>query len=196
MNTNQLRKFYDRLTPRERLAAELEAAYRGDDADQDALERAAPKKRWDVSHHYFLSEAFHKLALGYLLIQYSRAAAFYVGHGAMATLEDRGEDDRAEGVYQGMIELATTIKRDAAAWAAFCKGEGITPEAALSNLYGSGFYSPDAPELAKTDTLPLLLKAADIFSPEPPVPAEVAELAQVYKDALYRHAGEQTGGWG
>ena len=196
MNTNQLQKLYDRLTPRERLAALLEAAHRGDETDREALERAAPKKQWSVSHHYFLSEAFQKLALGYLLIQYSRAVAFYMGQGAMYSLEDHNKEDQAESVYQGMKELAAVIKWDAAAFAEFCKGEGITTEAALSNLIGSGYYSPDAPELVRIDTLPILLKAADIFSPEPPDAGEVAEMAKLYKELLYDHAGEQTGGWG
>ena len=202
MNTNQLQKYYDKLTPRERLAAVLEAGMRGDDRDAEALKRAAPKKNYQVSHHYFLLEAFEQLATTHLCLLLNMGCAFYMGQNVLWSELDEHEDDPAAGlrfdkIFEGMYALAESFKTEDVAWAEFCKGQGMNPEALLMALPGSGVLPPDAPDYMQgATTLPALRQAVEALSPEPPSAEAVKKMVETYQQALDRLAGQQSGGWG
>lgn len=197
MNTTQLRKHYDKLTPRERLAALIEAQARDDDAEIIALGQSAPMKSYTVVHHLFLEEAWRRISDIYLIQMLNYGCAFYMGQGLAFTLEHKeGPEERREMLFQQLQQIANIITRDAAAWRKFCEKVGIDPDKSLLNLPGSGFYSPDAPLKSGMDTLPVMLRAAEALASKEPDPAEVEEIAAFYQKVLYERAGLQSGGWG
>lgn len=202
MNTNTLQKHYGKLTPRERLAALLESGLRGDDGESLALVQSAPKVNYTVTHHYFLGQAWDKMAAVQTATLLSMGCAFYQGQGILHMMDasDNPDESRMEGIFAQLVELARAFRVLEAGWAAFCAGQGMDPLNALACFPGSGIYPPDAPPelLARRDldTLPLLRRAVARLAPEEPDPGEVAALAQGLKESLDLLAGQQSGGWG
>lgn len=199
MNANQLQKYYDQLTPRERYAAKLAAKARADEPEIMALDRSAPKVVYDVTHHYFYQEAWEHLASFHLVEMLNMGCAFYQGQGVLFLDQAAGEwGEKADRIFKLLTELAKTIIGIDAAWRKFCELEQMDPEAVMLNIPGSGVYSADAPKaiLNKYDTLPRLLEEAHVLDPGDLDPQNQAELVEVYRATLHRLAGNQSGGWG
>lgn len=198
MNLNQLQKHYDKLTPRERLAAVLEAKARNDEQEQYALASAAPKKCYDVTHHYFLQDAWEQLAAFHMVEMLNMGCTLFQGEAVLflEVYKNKAEHE-TDIVADLLLSVAGNIVLIDTAWQAFCKAENMDPDKVILNLPGSGVYSPDAPaSLQRIDTLPALLATARKLAPDEPDPEGVAELAEAYRAALHRIAGEQSGGWG
>ena len=107
MNTSNLRKHYDKLTVRERFAAVMAAAARGDEGEIDALNDSEQSRTYAIAHHQLLVTAFDVLALLYRCQQLEKATALLMVH--------QFDDEEGESVYP-------QLRRDCAQVAAGCGG--------------------------------------------------------------------------
>lgn len=198
MNGNALHRHYDKLTPRERYAAKLAAIARADEPEIMALDQTAPKRNYQVTHHYFYQEAWLHLAAVHMVEMLNLGCTFYQGQG-VCFLDGGGKwNEKISHVYNLLEQLSKTIIEIDASWRKFCEGERMDPDRPMMNLPGSGVYSADAPQnpLNQHDTIPLLLRAARTVYQGEPDPAQVELLAEDYAGAFHRLAGDQVGGWG
>lgn len=77
MNTNTLKRHYDKLGIKERFSAIAAAAARKDFTEMDALTSAAPRVSYRVPNTFGISMGFIRAMDWYIMVQYGKAAAFY-----------------------------------------------------------------------------------------------------------------------
>jgi len=77
MNTNTLKKHYDKLGIKERFSAIAAAAARKDYTELDALTSTAPRVSYGVPNTFGISHGFFRAMDWYIMAQYGRAASFY-----------------------------------------------------------------------------------------------------------------------
>lgn len=74
---DQIKKQYDKLTPRERFALIVAAGARDDIAERDALVNSAPKKAWKIVSHYGIVQGFDFASMFYMIDQLGALTSMY-----------------------------------------------------------------------------------------------------------------------
>jgi hypothetical protein len=139
MKTTGLARYYDTLTPWERLSLLVAAKARGDHTEEQWLAGSAPKVDWAISDHFGLAQGFERLALGSVLDQLAVAALFWRAEGVLtglpqaATPEDR---DREEQLWQSLRVLCHQFVVRADAWKLLCQQLSLDAEGVLAELPG------------------------------------------------------------
>lgn len=132
MNTKILDRYYEKLNPRERLAAMIAALGRKDWNEYHKLGRSAPKgKMIQVRDTHGLLEAFELAAMFHMILQLGNLATFYF----LMSLEDDQKvnvkeydtDDAIDKCLQNIIE-------NGEAWREICKEYNLDPIDALATL--------------------------------------------------------------
>jgi hypothetical protein len=122
MNTDGLKKLYDRLLPEERNALILAATVRGDATEVDRLVRTAPRVAYSVPHHYPQLEAFQSVALVHLAQMLQGSSAYWqaVAHSIDgAGFTGKKMQKRLDEVVRVRAYLLVTYLRG---WEEFCEG--------------------------------------------------------------------------
>jgi hypothetical protein len=167
VNTNALRKNYDKLTVKERFSAIEAAVSRHDDDELRALNDAAPRKTYSVVHHRFLSEAFLSLAMLHRCAQLEKAGLLLLIH--------TFDNERGERIFPDLLALANQYRRDGEAWRQICAEYSIDPAAMLADLPGDG-------------VIELSGEMIEILADEPD-PVAVAQVVQSWRDVIADIAG-------
>jgi hypothetical protein len=141
MNTNSVAKLYPQLTPRERLPLIFAASARGDEAERDRLVRAAPKKAYQVPHHFGLADGVQMQVMFHLLRMLDVVGMFWLGTWLVADAEDfPGPEGKARlGRMRGFVRaLAYSFTIHADGWKRFCESWQLDGEELLNSLPGYG----------------------------------------------------------
>jgi hypothetical protein len=171
MQTHPLDRFYDRLTPRERLPMIMAAHVRGDAAERNRLVSSAPTRTLQVPDYYPLAKALGQASHWHMLTLLDLAGHFWQwwglwmtyarpqapeedvdkrhGRRARAGTRNRGSADaelideyRAHGITR---YYASRFVAHVDGWKQFCAELHADPEVQLKFLIGWGF-------VAQTDT--------------------------------------------
>jgi hypothetical protein len=152
MNTNELAKLYDRLTPRERLPMILAAAARADEVEHKRLIKSAPKESFEVPDYYALAKALREAGDFHLLTLLDLAATFWQWWGLWTTYGLRepgttgykktrrkhgGSAELSEYRAGGIVRyFASRFVAHVEGWKQFCAELQIDPEAQLNFMIG------------------------------------------------------------
>ena len=126
MNTNALKKHYDKLGIKERFAAIAAAATRKDDAELDALMSTAPRVSYRMPNTFGISRGFIHAMDWYIMAQYGRAASFY----CLANYNHQPAAEDAE-ITDTLIMIQKDLWVNRKAFEAICKEYGVEPAAML-----------------------------------------------------------------
>jgi hypothetical protein len=140
MNTTNLVRQYDALTPWERLPLIVAAAGRGDEVEENRLAQAAPRVDFGIANCWGLVQGLDLLARNYLLVQLDRAVIYW----RVTNLLDkeplfrqtRKAKQREERLWRWVETLAYRIVVQADAWKLFCRQLQIDPDVPLKDLPG------------------------------------------------------------
>jgi hypothetical protein len=152
MNTNELAKLYDQLTPRERVPLILAAAARGDEAEHKRLSTSAPKETFEVPNYFGLAKALKEAGYFHLLTLLDLASHFWQWWGLWISygLRDPGETgakksrrgqkkplQRLERRAGGIVRYyASRFVAHVEGWRKFCSELQVDPEAQLNFMIG------------------------------------------------------------
>jgi hypothetical protein len=140
MNTDQLARHYETLTPWERLPLIVAACERGDAVEEERLGRSAPRNGFRVPDYWGLAEGLDDLAKLYLLEQLD-LAALYWRFAAVLDREPLGRPSRAdrerdERCWQLLKMLAYRHVVRADGWRLLCSQMHLDPVVLLKELPG------------------------------------------------------------
>jgi len=126
MNTNTLKKHYDKLGIKERFAAIAAAAARKDYTELDALTSTAPRVSYRIPDTYGLAHGFNNVVTWYIMAQYGRAASFYclANYNHYPAAEDTEITDALNSIQKDLW-----INRKA--FESICAEYGVEPAAML-----------------------------------------------------------------
>jgi hypothetical protein len=135
MNTTNLVRQYDALTPWERLPLIVAAVGRGDEVEETRLASSAPRLNFQIANCWGLVQGLDYLARHYLLEQLDRADIYW----RVLNLLDkeplfrqtRKAKQREERLWRGVETLAYRIVVQADAWKLFCRQLQIDPDIPL-----------------------------------------------------------------
>jgi len=133
MNGKTLDKLYDKLAPRERLAAMVAALGRKDWDEYHKLGRSAPKgNTYTVRNTHGLLEAWELLAMFHMILQLGNLASFFF----LTTREDdeKIKPENRATVGDAINKVTMNIIEGSEAWRAICKEYNLDPKAALAAL--------------------------------------------------------------
>jgi hypothetical protein len=150
MNTNDLAKVYDQLTPRERLPLIIAAGARGDQVEQKRLSASAPKESFQVPDYYGLAKALHEAGNYHLLTLLDLAANFWQWWGLWMSYglrepgvtgrkKSRRKQGRAPNEQRagGIVRYyASRFVAHVEGWKQFCAELQIDPEVQLDFMIG------------------------------------------------------------
>ena len=140
MNTNDLAKLYDRLTPRERLPLIMAAVERGDPAEADRLARAAPRIHVSLPDHHGLSEGLAFLTLCHVIEQLDFAVLFWQAQALAADWEAYPAGARDKAAADRMWDVGRLagylLCIESEAWKRLHAELHIGPESLLRYLRG------------------------------------------------------------
>ena len=152
MNTKYLAKFYDQLTPHERVPLIMAAGARGDQAEHKRLSASAPKEAYEVPNYYGLAKALKEAGYFHLLTLLDLAANFWPWWGLWlsyglrdpsetATKKRRGGQKRSLQTLErragGIVRYyASRFVAHEEGWKQFCSELQIDPEAQLNFMIG------------------------------------------------------------
>jgi hypothetical protein len=140
MNTMNLVRQYDALTPWERLPLIVAAAGRGDKVEENRLAQTAPRVDFRIANCWGLVQGLDLLARHYLLVQLDRADIYW----RVLNLLDkeplfrqtRKAKQREERLWRAVETLAYRIVVQADGWRLFCGQLQIDPDVPLKDLPG------------------------------------------------------------
>jgi hypothetical protein len=152
MNLYHLAKFYDRLTPLERLPLIIAAGARGDKVEQERLNASAPKQTFEVPHHLGLTRAlrqavdFHAVTLLDLAANFWQWWGLWMIHalrergagGANRGSDHKAKTDKASETRAGGLACyyASRFVAHVDGWKQFCRELHLDPEVQLRFMPG------------------------------------------------------------
>lgn len=126
MNTNTLKKHYDKLGIKERFAAIAAAAARKDYTELDALTSTAPRVSYRMPNTFGISRGFIEAMNWYIMAQYGKAAAFYCL--ANYNHDPAPADDE---ISDALKNLQRDLWVNRKAFETICAEYGVEPDAML-----------------------------------------------------------------
>jgi hypothetical protein len=140
MTTKQLARYYETLTPWERLPLLVAACQRGDAAEEERVARSAPWSGFQLPDYWGLAEGLDDLAKLYLLAQLD-LAGLYWRFTAVLDQEPLGrpsrqERQRDERCWQLLKMLCYRFVVRADGWRLLCTELHIDPVVLLKELPG------------------------------------------------------------
>ena len=139
--TNGVAKLYDRLTAKERTAAFLSAAIRGDDLEAQRLNAAAPRRTEQRLHHLDRVQAVWNVAATARIEQLTTLANLWHAQARLAWSLDKAEADGEAGdvvnadvgrevrLWRSFVDVSCwRLSQHQAAWSIVCERLGIAPE--------------------------------------------------------------------
>jgi hypothetical protein len=141
MNANGLAKYYDTLTPWERVPLLIAALAHGDDTEFSRLKTSAPRLLFEVSDHADLITGLQHLASRHMMRQLDLTATYW--RLTAWNAEDlwlrrgKGNDPEAEKLWSLARQLLHRFLVYADAWQRFCAELGIDPQALSRDYPGS-----------------------------------------------------------
>ena len=140
MNTDHPARYYEVLTPWERLPLIVAASARADEVEKDRLARSAPKIGFRIPDYWGLSEGLDELVKLYLLGQLDLAALYWRMTGLLAqepwdrpSRQERRRDERRWRLLK-MLAYRYVVRADG--WRLLCAELPIDPEVLLKELPG------------------------------------------------------------
>jgi hypothetical protein len=124
MNTTDLAKQYNQLTPRERFALLMAAAARGDEWERTQLLLCGPRKQHSVSDHYGVVVSFSWLSDFHFAELLNLAACYFE---VCADLRN-GRKEIDEEAFEHMMFLGYVFQTYLAGWKKFCADLHVDPE--------------------------------------------------------------------
>lgn len=139
VDTSNLARHYDKLTPWERLPLIVAANQRDDGAEAERLARSAPRQTMSVSDYYGLGKGVEEAVIWYLTEQLAAAAELWRGlflcDQEMAEWERKARRRRGEeppDLFAPGVRLAGyAIQVFAEGWRLFCADMTLDPAALL-----------------------------------------------------------------
>jgi hypothetical protein len=140
MNSDHLARYYETLTPWERLPLIVAACERGDAVEEERVARSAPRNGFRLPDYWGLAEGLNDLARLYLLRQLD-LVAFYWRFTAILDREPLGrpsrqERQRDERLWQILKMLCYCYVVRADGWRRLCTELHIDPVVLLKELPG------------------------------------------------------------
>jgi hypothetical protein len=140
MNTTNLARHYEVLTPWERLALLVAAAGRADEVEGRRLAQSAPKVGFRLPNYWGLADGLESLAKLYLLRQLDAAALYWRVMGVL-NQEPLGEEtateqQRHDRLWRAIQTLAFRFVVRADGWKLLCRQLQIDPVVVLRELPG------------------------------------------------------------
>jgi hypothetical protein len=138
VNTQNLAKLYDRLTPWERLPLIMAAVERGDHAEADCLARAAPRVRVGLPDYHGLGEGLILLNLFHLIGQLDLGVLFW--HAQAQAADDEAapaghpDRERADRLWDVARMMGYKLCVEADAWRQLHAELHIDPDGLLRDL--------------------------------------------------------------
>jgi hypothetical protein len=165
INSNSLARYYDKLTPLERIPLILAADARGDAAETRRLEDSAPITRLSFRDHHWTGVKLQVLALQYLTEQLDLLAEHWHALWRLETEADKKD-------WRGLRDAcAYRFVCNADAWRRFCEGLAIDPGVLTSGNYFGwllDFYLERMPTMAPSrEDLTVQLRDAGCLDGEP-----------------------------
>jgi hypothetical protein len=140
MNTTNLARHYEVLTPWERLALLLAAAGRADDVEGLRLAESAPQVGFRLPDYWGLAEGLDNLVKLYMLKQLDLAAIHWRVLGVLDQEPLPGETQkgkkRHDRLWRGIQTLAFRFVVRADGWKLLCRHLQIDPDFVLRDLPG------------------------------------------------------------
>jgi hypothetical protein len=140
MNSDHLARYYETLTPWERLPLLVDASARNDQVEEDRLARSAPKHSFRVPDFWGLAEGLDDLAKLYLLEQLDLAVVYWRLTGLLGQehLGRRSSQERQREKRQWKLVkmLAYRFVVLADGWRLLCIELNVNPDALLRELTG------------------------------------------------------------
>jgi hypothetical protein len=142
MNSDHLARYYETLTPWERLPLLVDASARGDKVEQDRLARSAPKNGFGVPDYWGLAEGLDDVAKHYLLVQldiaayYWRLSAFFEDTALLPRDQRRLKQARGQRFSQLQRLLAYRCVVLAEAWKLLCGELHVDADALTCGIPG------------------------------------------------------------
>jgi hypothetical protein len=141
MNTRNLARYYDHLSPRERYPLIVAARSRGDEVEADRLIRSAPTKLFRIANYRGLAEAMLELSLWHVCQLLESAALLEHAAGLLA---NRGSFDPKRTEWEQKefrLLMAARLRAylflvQTEAWNRFCGELNLDPEAVLRDVPG------------------------------------------------------------
>jgi hypothetical protein len=221
MTTNPVSRWYDRLTPRERLPLIVAAAQRGDAVENQSLVTSAPQELWEGPDYLPHAEAlcdlatFHRLTLLDLGMHVWRWWGLWLTRNlrnqmASGSPEGQGgqtQDAKAQQTRAGclMRYYAARFVAHVDGWKQFCAELPIDPDALLHFMIGwdhivwtesqareLAFTPEDAARFVRLETVPVDPDESRYMGPEPV--ATAAEIAADWHRIWTRLIGDNSEG--
>jgi hypothetical protein len=127
LNTKQLNRHYENLTPQERFSLIVAAGIRGDEADREQLVRSAPRKAFSVPNHRGYAEGFAEVGNLYVAQQLQTGVWMWR---AMTVIESGEKDNpRMEQCLAMFAHRFLVMQR---AWRLLGEEYGVDGDAVLS----------------------------------------------------------------
>ena len=140
MTTKQLARYYQTLTPWERLPLIVAASARGDVVEEDRLARSVPKHGFRVPDYWGLAEGLDDLAKQYVLKQLDLAVWYWRLTGLMErepwSRPSRQDQQREERRWPLVRILAHRFVVRAEGWQLLCAELHLDPEVLPRQLPG------------------------------------------------------------
>jgi hypothetical protein len=140
MNTTNLVRQYDALTPWERLPLIVAAEGRGDEVEANRLVRSAPKLSFHIANCWGLVQGLDHLAKHYLLGQLELAVTYWRVMGILDQEPLPGETriakQREERLWRAIETLAFRFVVRADGWKLSCRQLQVDPDISLRDLHG------------------------------------------------------------
>lgn len=140
MNSDQLARYYETLTPWERLPLLVAASARDDKVEEDRLARSAPRLAFRVPDYWGLAEGLDDLAKLYLLEQLDLSVGYWRLTGLLGqeplgrpSREDRRREKRQWQLVK-MLAYRSVVLADG--WRLLCTQLQVDPEVLLRELTG------------------------------------------------------------
>jgi len=123
-DTKKLRANYDLLAPRERFAAIVAAAVRGDNEERQVLQDTTPMLGYNIPDTFGLTEGFRMAKAFYLIQQLHYAALMFL-------LCIMDVDEKIDGLDEAMLTTANKYCGYSEAWQRLCSEYGIDSAAMM-----------------------------------------------------------------
>ena len=140
MTTKQLARYYQTLTPWERLPLIVAACQRGDAVEEERVARSAPQNGFQLPDSWGLAEGLDDLAKQYVLKQLDLAVWYWRLTGLMErepwSRPSRQDQQREERRWQLVRMLAYRFMVRAEGWQLLCAELHLDPEVLPRQLPG------------------------------------------------------------